>query len=534
MTEESTDRPPAGVRANLNRAQELKWFLYSHREQLLEGILLVAILAIGASQMATLEDLTVADEAGYLRGGLVLTPRSYSYSYLYALAGILSQNLVTTYLIGRSLGVVIFVLGAWFAGRLLGSRVAALTGALLLISLGSPYIWPGIATFAAGVNIAASAILLKWQNARGAAAASVLMWIGAASRPEYWPAAALCTVLAGWTILREAKSNAAKPSWVAVLLLAVVPLLLIGGGAIELGGERTWLAFGQHYAVAHEGDSYWVGWEEIIRRDFGDASNVGSAFAAAPGAVIDHVRINLTRTPAMIRDSLLWGRNTRPGLALSNRSALVLLTALLVAGLATAAAEVWKGHLHRLSWSFAPLAWPVYLIALLSIPPVLILFPRLHYLQTWVAAAILTAVIVMSRMSARMQLGIAAVAITLVAVPLMVSVVHSYTRPAYRENLALVRVLQRLPGKHVAATGLSPELSTYIPNFRMVRPKSTDETFQDFLHREDVDVIVADQALLAGAWSDVPGFTDFDPAAAGFRLATTVPRNIFVLVSPTE
>lgn len=498
---------------------------------LIELLLLLAILAIAASQMITLEDLSIADEAGYMRGGLELSPSSYTYSYLYALGGLLSSDLVVAHFVGRALGVIVFVLGVWVAGRLLVSPVAALTGALVLTALGSPYVWPGIATFAAGINIAAAAILLKYRDVRWLTLATVLLWIGAASRPEYWPAAALASIIAVWMI-RTDVSRRCIPLHVAVAALAVlitVPTFLIAGGAVELGGQRTLVAFGQHYAVAKGGDAYWVGWEDVLARDFGNVSSAGEAFWAAPDVFAAHVGRNLPRVAPMLRDSLLWGRNTRPGLALSNSVALATLAGLIAFGAAVAMRRLLhEGASVARERVFALHRWPVYALALLSVPPVLILFPRLHYMQMWIAASVLASVVAMGALSARLRIAIALTAASLIGIPLAVSVVHSHAQPSYRENLELVRALQTLPGDHVVATTLSPELSTYIPNVAMVSPQPTDDTFEDFLRREEVDVIVADSGLLAGGWSDVPGFVEFDPAASGFELVITEPRNVFL------
>jgi hypothetical protein len=89
----------------------------------------------------------------------------------------------------------------------------------------------------------------------------------------------------------------------AVAMIPIVLLSICFLGREMSSGGRSWLAFGQHYAVGY-GERHpewskdpWVFWQEPVRAAFGDAKSVLGAVRSNPGAVAVHVVDNVRSLP---------------------------------------------------------------------------------------------------------------------------------------------------------------------------------------------------------------------------------------------
>jgi hypothetical protein len=92
-----------------------------------------------------------------------------------------------------------------------------------------------------------------------------------------------------------------------VLLVAGCAVLLLCGLGNPLGGGRSFIAFGQHYAInVVTAEQLTIDpctqYESIVARDFGEAATVRQAWQANPCAFLWHLAYNVSRTPEAVAD----------------------------------------------------------------------------------------------------------------------------------------------------------------------------------------------------------------------------------------
>jgi hypothetical protein len=218
------------------------------------------------------------------------------------------------------------------------------------------------------------------------AALGVTLLLASYARPEFFVGFFLSAVvgLAGvvWVSFR-------RPSDVRYLTLPMLAVILPTASLLwlignPLSGNRSFVAFGQHYAVnldkAKKLDrNPWMHWESIVREDFGDAKTPAEAFKTNPRAAAWHIAANAKSLP---REFLHVGI---PHLGLGINGDRVLKW-----GMILAAALGLVGLVYRL-WSRAQAPsdrralWVgMLMFGLLSVPVIasaLLVFPRLHYLM---------------------------------------------------------------------------------------------------------------------------------------------------------
>ena len=309
-----------------------------------EGCPLYALWYFGVSRLepdpARLYYLSWSLLVALLAAGFYLLVRALGGKRPAALAAaflLLTSSLVDIHPYPAHLATLILVLGCTLAVRLrpLPLAVAVLGLALLLAGYARPEYFVGFLLFCAG----------------GLALALVALW----RCPRCWPLVGGCALL--------------------VLLPAA---LLARTAGVPLGGGRSFIAFGQHYAhnvSIHRGGvvNPMYHWERVVRDDFGDAHSFGEALRSNPRAVLWHVGVNVRNLPRSLVLAATPNLNVSPQMS---RALGLGLAAAVLLGIAGVCRRVRSGD-GRLSPGLA-------LLGLVLVPAVascLLVFPRLHYLM---------------------------------------------------------------------------------------------------------------------------------------------------------
>jgi hypothetical protein len=257
-----------------------------------------------ALQRATTVDVEFDDESWYLNAGLDFMrsgPPTAEGSPLYALWYWIESRFVPDpislyyanwgVLVCATLIALAAALRAVGAGRL---------GTFVVVSVfsGLSYfeVWPHVTLLSGALVLAAVAVAASQASAaRGLSAAAALLAFAVFVRPELLVAFALCVVAAVVAAVRERQ--------LAVLVVPAVTIaVLCAAFGAPLGGSRSMLAFGQHYArnvaTARGLDvDFWNEWERFVRADFGAASTPAAALRANWRAFAWHVGRNLVAVP---------------------------------------------------------------------------------------------------------------------------------------------------------------------------------------------------------------------------------------------
>jgi hypothetical protein len=224
-----------------------------------------------------------------------------------------------------------------------------------------------------------------------AAASALTLGLACASfaRPEVAVVALPAVTAYVFCTAREVRASmqaprAARAAGVRAAAVLAVPALLTAAFGSPFAGTRSFEAFAQHYAFTTARREHllldpWVNFMPVVRRDFASASTVREALAANPTAFLRHALHNLRELPSNVLDlCALRGHVTRPGSVIEQAvSAVILVGAfgLLVAVLARR--DTWRTP------RAAPRQVPALIFVLScawSLPAVLVVFPRAHYL----------------------------------------------------------------------------------------------------------------------------------------------------------
>jgi hypothetical protein len=355
-------------------------------------LLFLLVLSVKLTyDLSRVRDLCVADEAGYMllawhipdRG---LPPAEVGPLYCLWYQGLSLVQPDPVRLHDLSLQVLSFLVPAslyLLCRALAAGRAASLLMAFLVLTSAALEVMPypsylAFSVLALGTALAVRARTWPWHVAK----LGVTLLLASYVRPEL----ALSVLLYGlaafsaclWVVLRQ-RQQAPRLLLPALLVLACATVLHCGLGT-PLGGGRSFIAFGQHYAAnvvqAEQlalnpwGSSY----DCIVERDFGTASTVRQAWEANPRAFLWHIGVNVRQTPQAIGQLI----RTKLDLPAAHH---------LLAGAAVLALGGWIGRLRRPEESASRRkgsATALIMLALVLAPALLSAFlihPRLHYLM---------------------------------------------------------------------------------------------------------------------------------------------------------
>jgi hypothetical protein len=277
--------------------------------------------------------------------------------------------------------------GLYVLGRALGgTRVVCLVAAFLTLTSSLPDVYPHPTHLASVLLMLGTAWAVQTRCfLRAGFVLSFTLLLTGYIRPEYYVSflvswAALAGG-AGWAVLRQPGTWRARAA--APLLLAGIALSLRWWLGDPLGGNRSFSAFAQHYAVGAARDrqlpiNAWTYPGGVVREDFGEAASVWQAVRNNPGAVLRHGWRNVQALPEALSSAAVPDLDCSAQCSLVLRWVLVAVAALAVVGMVRS----WRSPGLSPEGDHA-VGIALRMVAFLLIPTtasVLLIAPRLHYL----------------------------------------------------------------------------------------------------------------------------------------------------------
>ncbi len=487
------------------------------------GVLGVALVLVQTLWRSRSIDVMFEDEVAYLAAGLSLFrsgPPAAEGSPLYALwysaASLVFRDPLVLYFGSWALLMLANLLA--FAAALRGLGIGWF-GVAISVCLASQLalfeIWPYVTLLSGALTLAALAAALHHPSrARGLSVAAAVLALAVYVRPELLLGFGLCFAAALAAVVKERAPETGAPAWRRVdgpaLPVAVLLGLWLVFGA-PFGGGRSFMAFGQHYALnvvsaRNLRVDPWNNWERLVRADFGDATSAFQALRHNPGAFAWHLGQNLRAAPAdasfgarpILRPLTAW-----PG---------IVLFLVLCVGAGVGVRRAFRDGR----------GWPIAVVGLATLVPALVstllVFPRSHYFVGTISVlGVATAYAVAKARSWPTFPVWSAAGIALFVGAILVRAADA-PRGA-QPNLATVRSLvsARLAGP---VTILEPNLGrAVLAGLEHRRLRHVEcRPFSECLATRSPDVVAADP-LLRDAYRSDPGFQAFvaDPAAAGFE-----------------
>jgi len=506
---------------------------------IVESLGLLLLLVIITLRVIDIDDLGLWDEAFYLQRGVNQSLErgepfadGGSYFDLYWLISLAVDDPVTIYYLVRILSAFALVLAAWIGVRLFSGPRIAWSLAALVVLLPVTRSWPGVGNFGAALCLVAVAVAVRFWTPWAFILSSSLVWIAAASRPEFlvlalmFSSVTLVVMVKGFVNARSMARRRVRDFAVQLAALIAVPVLLVLRHGSPLGGdERSWVAFSQHFALrrAQSGEDSWLQFTDITARYFGEASSLTAALATNPGAVVVHAVRNLLSAPVYLGASIVpaWWLD----LAATTLDTILVLVFLLV--IAVALVTALRSHLRQWfnprTW-LRPYGWRILLVvvsALVALAPIVIIYPRTHYFGFLSVGLLIVLFAALGRargasVQRRIVFGTASVLTAIVAMAGAVGAINSLaTSHPLLKSIASVR------GMNLQGQVLSADLgiSAYLPGLQEVSPDDIPGgDFGAFIEDSQVSAVLVNDRLLNSTLAGNPDFQFFmsDPTAFGF------------------
>lgn len=274
------------------------------RSDLIALVMLFFAGLIYTYQMTRFLDIGLMDESNYLWGWSKPTLDAQNgplYSLWYRLLTVISGDTVVAYFWNMRFVMIGLPMVLYVALRFY--RVMPLIAVMVSLLVLRGYITFGLGTksaqvcmmlFLLGLIFCSQVNKLYWRWLVMAIVTLVMSYV----RPEFFISFVLCFLsFAACVIYRFKKSISFKEAIALgfVVLAMVWCIELIG---IPLAGGRSFLAFGQHYAVHwvswhNDLRNPWTHWDDIVKVDFGGATSIFQAVLANPMAISRHILTNL-------------------------------------------------------------------------------------------------------------------------------------------------------------------------------------------------------------------------------------------------
>lgn len=508
----------------------------------------LALIALTVTSSLRQEDVRFWDESLYLERGLSISAGNQPgwewnplYADMYWVLGRVFADPIDLYFAGRASAAVILVLAVWVSMRIFVRPWIAIAGALVMSALPITYVWPGVSSPSAGFLLIALAIAWRWRTRASLIGATALIWLAAATRPEFvWAALGSTLVL---LVTLGVQLSQRRDRVVALFLLTaglvVTPAVLTVayGNPIDLG-SRSWEAFEQHYEFrfATMGDDPWQIEADIVGRDFPGASSIVGAASTNPLAFVTHMAKNALLLPLSAGGHFVGlGGDSLTQNVIGIATALCWVAALVLALLRAPrdTLALIKTSANRLldRSSLAPLALTIVVIGVALISTFLI-YPRPHYLAFVVACVVVLTGFTLNRLgnprlirwlpvSAVMAIG----AIGFIANMLTIAGDSAQSQV----NAQSLRLMNEQGGPWILLTPERP-IDLYLANgSQVLEPQVSAMTFDEFLKRNNINVVFDGILLRKADYAQLDGFGSFieDPESFGFR--PIIPNSPFLV-----
>jgi hypothetical protein len=515
---------------------------------------LLAVLVVAAIRAIVTQDVGFGDEVGYLNRGqdisLGLLPGfslSATYVDLYFLLSKASSDPIGLYFAMRAVAAVSFVLGVWVAARLLVGPLLAWTGAATAVALPVAYVWPGVAGPSAGALLVGFALFARYRSLASLAAAAALFWLAAGSRPEFtWLALVSSITSLVWLVVEFRTGATAKPNrvpnFLAVLVGALgIPTVLVFLHGSPFGGGRSWVAFSQHFSLRNSfvGEDPWLDWTEIVGRSFPGAQSVGQALLNNPSVFVSHLFSNIAEFPTFLIHQVLGGPT------ITSLMVVVLLVSVLVSvGMQPRMAfsrlrgkvRRYRGGIKKIENIVFVIVGILFLVAIMI--PILVIYPRAHYLVVPAGLLILFVLVIQSQFGSTKMTAVLPFAISFLLFVLLTGQVIQDTigRMSYPAHGARSMSLMRDADTDwkIFASGWDVyQLITFVDRAEIIYPEALapGQDLEEFFAQAGINAVWMNEDLTNFDPSLLPGLDVFLQNPENFGFTPIHPySNIYVRV----
>lgn len=275
-------------------------------------ILVVAITFLALS-IGARTDISLFDESIYLSQGLGQLPdfgqyeRSPLYSLYYYLLNLKIADPLNLYVIGSTLNIIssisLLLITIYTLTRSLALCAITL---ILLVSSNLIEVWPYISFLAISLISLGTILVFRSKSLLDACSISALaFFLLCFIRPEFvisfYAALVLTIGIAGFQLTRALKGDflgeLTRFRTTAVSLITVLALSVLWSFPILSSGGRSFLAFGQHYALrkfetGQVAVDPWLNWLSILHKDAPDTNSISDILRHYPGILIGHISAN--------------------------------------------------------------------------------------------------------------------------------------------------------------------------------------------------------------------------------------------------
>ncbi len=498
-------------------------------------------------------DISLYDESNYLDWGRNIPTQGLpggSYAPLYAvwyfLLGIVKPDPIDLYYFNVRILMLLLPVSVYCAVRAIGARpiLSLLVASGIVFCRGNILIEPKVSHFAAVILLFALAVVFRVPTGRDRLfACAIGALVCGYVRPEFSVAGLYFGMaLLVWTMLDTFRRSADRiRSWMqlgAFVILVLIVLMLFGPPLNS--GDRSLIAFGQHFArnwTVWNGSAInpWTGWEQILRREFGDIHSFAEAVMRRPDLVGRHVGTNLSELTTRTLAVLNWG----PVFNSTVLDRFQWLLFLLLFGGALFFTQG-RGNLSRKSIGRRVVDRMVWIVLML-VPPMLasvLISPRDHYVL-FLALGILiglAALIVAApaQLSWKDTLSVVLLGSAMLFVAPDVGATYGYSgsRPAY-DTIMFLRAL-RLPGE-LRILEAEGGYNIYLgEGAHRIAEYQKATSFYTFLAEKKPNVIVVTDGLWrAPGFGDDAEFSRFmsEPSKYGFEALDLSHLSRLILVS---
>ena len=502
---------------------------------------LLAVLIVAAIRAIVTQDLVFGDEVGYLNSGQGISlgslpgfSGSATYADLYFLLSNATSDPIGLYFAMRAVAAVSFVLGVWVAARLLVGPLLAWTGAATAVALPVAYVWPGVAGPSAGALLVGFALFARYRSLASLAAAAALFWLAAGSRPEFtWLALVSSITSLVWLVVEFRAGATAKPNrvpnFLAVLVGALgIPAALVFLHGSPFAGGRSWVAFSQHFSLRNSfvGEDPWLDAAEIVGRSFPGVESVGQALLNNPSVFVSHLFSNIAGFPTYLFHQVLGGPT------ITSLMVFVLLVSMLVSvGMQPRLAfsrlrgkvrRYWGG-LKKIENIVFVIVGILFLAAVMI--PILVIYPRDHYLIVPAGLLILAVLVIQSQFGSTKITAVLPFAISFLLFVLLTGLViqHTIGRMSYPAHTARAMSLMRDADTDwkVFSSGYGLyQLNTFVDRAEIIYPEelAPGQDLQEFFAQAGINAVWMTGDLVNFDPSQLPGLDVFlqNPEKFGF------------------
>jgi hypothetical protein len=495
-------------------------------------------------QMTHFLDIGLMDESNYLWGWnkpILEAQNGPLYSLWYRLLTVWAGDTVVAYFWNMHFVMIGLPMVLYVALR--SYRVMPLIAVMVCLLVLRGYVTFGLGTksaqvcmmlFLLGLILCSQMSKLYWRWLVMALVSLVMSYV----RPEFFISFALSFLIFAGCLIAHFKKSASLKDGIAISIIVLGMLWCIETIGIPLAGGRSFLAFGQHYAVHwvswhNDLRNPWTNWDDIVKLDFGGATSITQAALANPMAISRHILTNLKDFIPNVA-----------GIFIGSYPFQVIPIALMLCGIlvsiALVIASISRGGVsHWLKLTLEQFHQEIFLLGVVFVcvfPVVgstLLISPRLHYALLFGLPCLFMLVVNQSRVFALLNLKINTSQLVMCAVSISVLLsirpLSAVPPPSEREVSKIIYFIRALniaaPVNMLEADGgffiyLTPNYAERVAEYE----KSS--SFDSFMREKMINMIVVSPTMNKDIrFTHDHQWQDFlaNPAQKGFT-AMTIPQ----------